>query len=56
MNPFGLRQVLAEKLPPFGEAMLRGGVQATLHPLLPLLGSLAAGDGATSTLKVCSSL
>lgn len=39
--------------------MQRGGVQASLHPHLPLLppgkaGSLAAGNGATSTLKVCS--
>lgn len=41
--------------------MLRGGVQATLHPNLPLLppGKASAlaiastGDGATSTLKVC---
>lgn len=58
MSPLDLGRCWQRKLPPLGEAMLRGGIQAVFHPHLPLLppgkaGSLAAGNETTSTLKVC---
>lgn len=50
MPPLNYSRCWQRNLPPLGEALLKGGVQATFHPHLPLLPpgkpeSLAAGNG-----------